>query len=69
MRLGGPVFYQGTDPQAFALAHLEKGYRAAYCPGNLTWIRQGKSKLTGKRWNATTYSLLKWRLVQSTEYE
>ena len=44
MRLGGPVFYQGTDPQAFALAHLEKGYRAAYCPGNLTWDQTGEIK-------------------------
>ena len=35
MRLGGPVFYQGNDPEAFALAHVEKGYKAAYCPPDI----------------------------------
>jgi sugar phosphate isomerase/epimerase len=35
MRLGGPVFYQGSDPEEFVLAHVEKGYKAAYCPGGI----------------------------------
>lgn len=33
IRLGGPVFNQGDDPEAMALAHRKLGYRAAYCPG------------------------------------
>jgi sugar phosphate isomerase/epimerase len=32
MRLGGPVFTQAADPQAWAAEHQRKGYRAAYCP-------------------------------------
>jgi len=32
LRLGGPVFAQGEDPEELALAHREMGYRAAYCP-------------------------------------
>lgn len=36
MRLGGPVFYRGNNPEEFALAHVKKGYRAAYCPEGLT---------------------------------
>ena len=32
MRLGGPVFYQGNDPEGYALAHVDKGFKAAYCP-------------------------------------
>lgn len=32
MRLGGSVFYAGTDPEEFALAHVKKGYGAAVCP-------------------------------------
>ena len=35
MRLGGPVFVEGKDPEALAAAHVAKGYRAAYCPD---WI-------------------------------
>jgi sugar phosphate isomerase/epimerase len=35
MRLGGPVFIGGGDPEEFALAHVKKGYRAAYCPAGL----------------------------------
>lgn len=35
MRLGGPVFYNGDDPQEFVLAHVRKGYRAALCPRGL----------------------------------
>jgi len=35
MRLGGPVFVEGKDPEAYVAAHVQKGYRAAYCPG---WI-------------------------------
>ncbi len=32
MRLGGYVFYKGTDPEEFALAHVQKGFGAAVCP-------------------------------------
>ena len=32
MRLGGQVFYNGTDAEEFALAHVKKGFRAAVCP-------------------------------------
>lgn len=32
MRLGAGVFYNGTDPEQYALAHVEKGYGAALCP-------------------------------------
>lgn len=32
MRLGGPVFYKGDDPQAWARSVSAGGYRAAYCP-------------------------------------
>ncbi len=32
MRLGAAVFYNGTDPEEFALAHVAKGYGAAICP-------------------------------------
>ena len=32
MRLGASVFYDGTDPEQYALAHVEKGYGAAVCP-------------------------------------
>ena len=35
MRLGGNVFYQGTDPVEYALAHVKKGFGAALCPD---WI-------------------------------
>ena len=33
IRLGGPIFEGGNDPEALALAHRKLGYRAAYCPG------------------------------------
>ncbi len=36
MRLGGNVFYQGTDPEEYALAHVKKGFGAALCPDWLT---------------------------------
>ena len=39
MRLGASVFYQGTDPEQYALAHIEKGYGAAVCPGWLSLER------------------------------
>ena len=39
MRLGGNVFYNGTDPEGYALAHVEKGYGAALCPD---WISLDK---------------------------
>ena len=39
MRLGASVFYQGTDPEQYALAHIEKGYGAAICPGWLSLER------------------------------
>ena len=32
IRLGAPVSVEGGDPEALALAHRAKGYRAAYCP-------------------------------------
>lgn len=32
MRLGGAVFYNGTDPEEYALAHVAKGFGAALCP-------------------------------------
>ena len=32
VRLGGPVFDAGNDPEAMARAHRKLGYRAAYCP-------------------------------------
>lgn len=32
MRLGANVFYNGTDPEQYALAHVQKGYGAAICP-------------------------------------
>jgi len=35
MRLGGPVFVDKNDPEAYARAHVEKGYKAAYCPDGL----------------------------------
>ena len=39
MRLGASVFYDGTDPEQYALAHVEKGYGAAICPGWLSLER------------------------------
>ena len=35
MRLGGSVFYKGTDSEEYALAHVKKGFGAALCPD---WI-------------------------------
>src|SRR3972149_3680662 len=32
MRLGGPVFDPPREPVELAQAHLDFGYRAAYCP-------------------------------------
>ena len=39
MRLGGQVFYNGTDPEEYALAHVKKGFRAAVCPWWLSMER------------------------------
>lgn len=39
MRLGGPVFYTGTDPEEYALAHVEKGYKSGLCPDYLSLDR------------------------------
>jgi len=39
MRLGGQVFYNGTNPEEFALAHVKKGFRAAVCPWWLSMER------------------------------
>jgi len=36
MRLGGNVFYNGTDPEEYALLHVKKGYGAALCPDFIT---------------------------------
>jgi len=33
MRLGAPVFVTTDDPAELARAHVERGYKAAYCPG------------------------------------
>lgn len=35
MRLGGAVFYNGKNPEEYALAHVKKGFGAALCPD---WI-------------------------------
>lgn len=32
MRLGACVYYKGTDPEQYALAHVKKGYGAAIAP-------------------------------------
>ena len=40
MRLGGNVFYQGTDSEEYALAHVKKGFGAALCPD---WISLEKT--------------------------
>ena len=32
VRLGGPIFDKPDDPEQLALAHRQRGYRAAYCP-------------------------------------
>ena len=39
MRLGGNVFYRGTDPEEYALAHVKKGFGAALCPD---WVSLDK---------------------------
>ena len=39
MRLGAGVFYDGTDPEQYALAHIAKGYGAAICPDWLSLER------------------------------
>jgi len=39
MRLGGPVFYNGRDPEEYALAHIKKGYKAGLCPDFLSLDR------------------------------
>ena len=39
MRLGGTVFYNGTNPEEYALAHVKKGFRAAVCPWWLSMER------------------------------
>ena len=39
MRLGGTVFYNGKDPEEYALAHVAKGFKAAVCPGWLSMER------------------------------
>jgi sugar phosphate isomerase/epimerase len=32
IRLGGPIFLKSDDPVELARAHVEQGYKAAYCP-------------------------------------
>ncbi len=39
MRLGGTVFYEGTNPEEYALAHVKKGFGAALCPDWLSLER------------------------------
>ncbi len=41
MRLGGTVFYKGTNPEEYALAHVKKGFGAALCPD---WISLENAK-------------------------
>ena len=41
MRLGGTVFYNGTNPEEYALAHVAKGFKAAVCPW---WLPADKSE-------------------------
>lgn len=36
MRLGGKVFRSSQDPEQYIKAHIEKGFRAAYCPDGVT---------------------------------
>jgi sugar phosphate isomerase/epimerase len=36
IRLGGPVFEKTEDFEQLAAAHVKLGYRAAYCPGNVS---------------------------------
>ena len=36
MRLGGYVFYNGRNPEEYALAHVKKGFGAAVCPDWIT---------------------------------
>lgn len=36
MRLGGKVYLREDDPEQYALKHIQKGFRAAYCPDGLT---------------------------------
>jgi sugar phosphate isomerase/epimerase len=45
MRIGAPMFVRPSDPKELAKAHVERGYRAAYCPipndpGQRAQIRQ-----------------------------
>lgn len=40
MRLGGCVFYNGTDPEEYALVHVKKGFGAALCP---EWVSLEKT--------------------------
>lgn len=44
MRLGGYVFYKGTDPEEYALAHVAKGFGAAICPGWVSLERPAELK-------------------------
>ncbi len=44
MRLGGPVYINGTDPEEFALAHVKKGFGAAVCPGWISLERPAELK-------------------------
>ncbi len=40
IRLGGPIFYEGNDPEEFAWFHKERGYSAALCP---EWAQAGNT--------------------------
>lgn len=44
MRLGGPVFVETEDPLELAKAHRHAGYRAAYCPSDLSIEETDKIK-------------------------
>ena len=45
MRLGGPIFPGYKDPEQYALAHIKKGYTAAYCPYELKAGQTAENRL------------------------
>ncbi|MDR0909879.1 MAG: sugar phosphate isomerase/epimerase [Spirochaetaceae bacterium] len=45
MLLGGNVFIDGHDPDAYVAAHVKKGYKAAYCPD---WLNTDTDKVACK---------------------
>ncbi len=49
MRLGAPVFVKATDPEAWAAAHVEAGYSAAYVPGDSEEVAKACAAAAAKR--------------------